>query len=259
MKLRSFFILSVVLGCLSIMVAYNAASSFDGTNPPHAVDIAGKTIPESSATQPDKPIILSKDSKDPKWGELKPEKVFNHAKHNSDVKHSADGKTVTACVECHHTEQPSAPPGKPYLKLFNKERTATLTPEQLETSKVPVKSCRACHFQAETPPSGGFPPETPKALVNQLLALQILLSGDLTLTNKNAYHARCLKCHDAASGRDPTVNAPLGCNDCHINKLATPAIPSPASSTTPVVAPTTSPITSPTTSPTTTPSTSPTP
>jgi len=68
--------------------------------------LPAKAIPESSATQPDKPFILSKDSNDPKWGELKPEAAFDHSKHNTDVKHTLDGKTATACVYCHHTEQP---------------------------------------------------------------------------------------------------------------------------------------------------------
>src|SRR6266481_5234567 len=142
MNLKSLVMIVVVLGCLSVAVAYNRSLSFDGTKPPHAVDVDGKEIPESSATQPDKLIILSKDSADPKWGELKPEAAFDHLKHH-DATHNLDGKTVTACVECHHTEQPTTPSGKSYLKTFNPNRKEVLTVEQLETSKEPVKSCRA--------------------------------------------------------------------------------------------------------------------
>jgi len=146
MRLRSFIALAVTLVCLAMAVVYNPSLSnaliksdapFDGTNPPHAVDTAGKAIPESSATQPDKPIILGKDSNDPKWGELKPEAAFDHTKHNTDVKHTLDGKTLTACVYCHHTEQPSASGGETYLKRF--DRKEVLTAAQLETSKEPVK------------------------------------------------------------------------------------------------------------------------
>src|SRR5258708_16558516 len=85
MKLRSLIILAALLTCLGMSVVYNAASSLDGINPPHAVDASGKSIPESSATQPDKPFILSKDTNDPKWGELKPEPAFDHSKHNTDL------------------------------------------------------------------------------------------------------------------------------------------------------------------------------
>lgn len=222
MKTRLLVSLVVTLTWLAVTVVYNAAPSpspsamlakseapLDGTNPPHAVDIAGKVIPESSATQPDKPIILSKDSNDPKWGELKPEAAFDHTKHH-DVTHNLDGKTTTTCVECHHTEQPSAPSGKPYLKRF--ERKAVLTAEQLETSKEPVKSCRVCHFQEATAATAEFPPKS----IKYPREMGIPPSGKLT--NDNAYHIRCMSCHDTAMKRDPKLKAPQACADCHIKK-----------------------------------------
>jgi len=215
MKLKLPVTLLLTLGCLVVAVAYTTAS-FDGTNPPHAVDTDGKAIPESSATQPAKPIILSKDIHDDKYGELKPEAAFDHSKHNTDVMHTINGKTLTACVECHHTEQPSAPGGKAYLKTFNPKRTAVLTTEQLETSKEPVKSCRACHFQKSTPATDEYPPKSvryPREIARQIGMLE---SGGLT--NDNAYHIRCISCHDAATKRDPKLKAPLGCPDCHIKK-----------------------------------------
>jgi len=214
MKTRSLVILVVALGCLSLTVAYNTASSFDGQNPPHAVDTAGKTIPESSATQPDKPIILSKDSHDPKWGELKPDKTFDHTKHNTDVKHTLDGTTPTACVYCHHTEQPVPVAGKPYLK--KSERSEVLTAAQLETSKQPVNSCRHCHYQEATAPTGEYPPKGVK------YPREMGLAPSGTLTNDNAYHVKCISCHDAAVKRDPQLKPPQACGDCHVNKSATP-------------------------------------
>ena len=222
MKSKVVLILLGTFICLTVLTFYAATSSslsavlaknettLDGTNPPHAVDTDGKIIPESSATQPDKPIILSKDSKDPKWVELKPEAAFNHTKHNTSATNTLDGKTLTNCVECHHTEQPSAPADKPYLKRF--ERKAVLTAEQLETSKEPVKSCRTCHFQEATEATAEYPPKSVK------YPKEMGRPPSGTLTNDNAYHTRCLTCHDAAMKRDPKLKAPQGCADCHVKK-----------------------------------------
>ena len=222
MKTKLLVILVVMLTCVAATVSYNAAPSpskstvlgkggapLDGTNPPHAVDIAGKVIPESSATQPDKPIILSKDSKDPKWGELKPEASFDHTKHH-DVTHTLDGKTSTAFVHCHHTEQPMPVAGKPYLK--KSERSEVLTAAQLETSKQAVNSCRHCHFQEATAPTAEFPPKS----VRYPREMGLPPSGKLT--NDNAYHLRCMSCHDTAMKRDPKLKAPQACGDCHVKK-----------------------------------------
>jgi len=210
MKLRLPLMLAVTLLCLGMAAVYNAASSFDGTNPPHAVDTSGKAIPESSATQPDKPFILSKDSNDPKWGEMKPEMTFDHSKHNTDVKHTLDGKTPNECVYCHHTEQPMPAAGKPYLK--KSERSEVLTTAQLESSKQPVNSCRKCHFQEASEETSEFPPKGvtyPKEMAKPP-------SGKLT--NDNAYHIKCISCHEAAMKRDPTLKAPQACADCHVKK-----------------------------------------
>ncbi len=221
MKTRVLVILAVTLTCLAVTVAYNAAPSastvlakgkppLDGTNPPHAVDIAGKVIPECSATQPDKPIILSKDSKDPKWGELKPEAAFDHTKHNTDVTHTLDGKTLTACVYCHHTEQPMPAAGKPYLK--KSERNEVLTATQLDTSKEAVNSCRVCHFQEASAPTDEFPPKSVK------YPKEMGLPPSGKLTSDNAYHLKCMTCHDTAMKRDPKLKAPQACGDCHVKK-----------------------------------------
>lgn len=219
MRLKLFAILVILLGYLTVTFGAAAAASLcssswlsicsepDGTDPPHAVDISGKVIPESSAIQPDKPIILAKDSQDGTRGALKPEAAFDHAKHSTDILHSLDGKTVTACVECHHTAQPSAPKGQEYLKKFN--RKEVLTAKQLETSKEPVQSCRACHFQQSTEETDEYPPEGvsyPKKMGKRPTG---------KLTNDVAYHINCNSCHDAVMKRDAQRKAPTGCNDCH--------------------------------------------
>ena len=220
MKTRAFVALLVTLTFLAMTVTYNAepspypsamlagsAAPLDGTDPPHAVDIAGKVIPASSATQPDKPIILSKDSHDPKWGELKPEAVFDHTKHH-DLTHTLDGETATACIYCHHTEQPMPVAGKPYLK--KSERNEVLTAAQLESSKQAVNSCRVCHFQEATAATAEFPPKSIK------YPREMGLPPSGKLTNDNAYHIRCLGCHDVAMKRDPKLKSPQACGDCHV-------------------------------------------
>lgn len=218
MKTRALVAL-VTLTFLAVTITYNAepapypsaklagsAAPLDGTDPPHAVDIDGKVIPASSATQPDKPIILSKDSHDPKWGELKSEAVFDHTKHH-DLTHTLDGKTATACVYCHHTEQPMPVAGKPYLK--KSERNEVLTAAQLETSKQPVNSCRVCHFQEATAATADYPPKSIK------YPREMGLPPSGKLTNDNAYHTRCIGCHDVAIKRDPKLKSPQACGDCH--------------------------------------------
>jgi hypothetical protein len=230
MKSKSPAILVLMFGCLAVAAVYSARASVDGITPPHAVDTDGKAIPESSATQPDKPIILSKDINDPKWGELRqPKALFDHTKHNTDVMHTFDGKTLTNCVYCHHTEQPSASGGETYLKTF--KRTAVLTAEQLKTSNEPVKSCRACHFQKSTPATDEYPPKS----VSYPRALWKVLGRDSgALTNDIAYHLRCRDaCHTPAKNRDPNLTSPIGCGDCHIDKTAKSvgtATPTPSSS-----------------------------
>src|SRR5712664_3274938 len=236
MKWKLPVVLVLMLGCFAVAVVYSTTASLDGVNPPHAVDTDGKTVPESSATQPDKPIILSKDIRDDKYGELKPEAAFDHTKHNTDVMHTLDGKTLTGCVYCHHTEQPMPVAGQPYLK--KSERSDVLTSAQLETSKQAVNSCRKCHFQKSTPATDEFPPKSvryPRELAKQIGMME---SGELT--NDNAYHNRCITCHDLATKRDSTLKAPTGCPECHIKKSA-----STATTTTPM--PSISPTTTPTT------------
>jgi hypothetical protein len=188
--------------------ANNSAVKLDGVDPPHAVDISGKVIPESSTRQPDKSIILAKDSGDEKWGELKPEAAFDHTKHNTDVMHSIDGVTVSACVECHHTDQPSARKAEEYLKRF--ERKEVLTAAQLETSKQPVKSCRACHFSVSSEETDEFPPKGVK------YPKKTGRPPSGKLTNDVAYHINCLFCHDAAKKRDPKLKPLQECAECHI-------------------------------------------
>ena len=184
------------------------AAIMDGTNPPHAVDIDGNVIPNESTTQPSKPIILAKDSES-KDGELKKEAAFDHAKHSTDPQYSVDGKTVAACADCHHTDQPKAPAGQEYLKKF--ERKEMLTAAELEKSKQPVKSCRTCHFQASAEPTDEYPPDS----ISYAKEAGKVATKD-KIINEEAYHLNCNTCHEAARKRAP--KSPKACADCHVQK-----------------------------------------
>jgi hypothetical protein len=223
MKLKLFVLLLVVLGYFGVMACNSAPPTTalvnsspaapavpDGVDPPHAVDTGGKAIPNESATQPDKPIILAKDSDDPKSGELKPGAAFDHVKHSTLPAYSLDGKTIAACIDCHHTDQPSAPKGMEFLAKF--ERKDALTAKQLESSKEPVKSCRSCHFQASAEETDDYPPKS----VTYPKEMNRPPSGKLT--NEIAYHLNCNTCHDAAKKRDAKIKAPVTCDDCHVKK-----------------------------------------
>lgn len=183
-------------------------AALDGTNPPHAVDIDGKPIPNESIVQPTKPIILAKDS-EAKDGELKREAAFDHVKHSTDPKYSVDGKAVVGCADCHHTDQPKAPAGQEYLKKF--ERKEVLTTAELEKSKQPVKSCRECHFQASAEETDEYPPDS----ITYAKEAGKTATKD-KITNEEAYHLNCNTCHDAARKRAP--KSPQACADCHVQK-----------------------------------------
>jgi hypothetical protein len=199
----------------SLSSSSSAAVAPDGTNPPHAVDTDGKPIPEESATQPAKPIILAKDAEG-KDGELKKEAAFDHAKHSTDAKYSVDGKTVIGCTECHHTDQPKAPAGQDYLKKL--ERKEVLTAAELEKSKQAVKSCRACHFQASAEATDDYPPDS----ITYAKESGKAATKD-KIVNEEAYHLNCNTCHDQAmknKSRPTPAKAPAACADCHTQKKA---------------------------------------
>src|SRR3982750_1772747 len=82
------------------------------------------TAAEESKVQP-KQVTLAKDSQSDKYGEV----AFNH-ETPSTKNYSPDGKSVIACTECHHTDQPASAL-KPPLKTS--ERNAVLTSALLAT------------------------------------------------------------------------------------------------------------------------------
>ncbi len=157
---------------------------------------AAQDVPKESKVQP-KEVVLGKDSQSDKHGEV----PFNHENH-AIKSYSVDGKSVLACVECHHTDQPTAGL-KPPLKTGERDVLLTAAVLAAADSK-PVKSCRACHLQAGDD-SAPMPTIT-----------EADKPAPTKLTNENAYHRNCNLCHDKAIAARPDLKAKKvpGSNDC---------------------------------------------
>jgi hypothetical protein len=156
---------------------------------------ASQEIPRESKVQP-KEVTLAKDSQSDKYGEA----AFNHENH-SVKSYSIDGKSVIACEECHHTDQPKAALKPP---LVTSERDVVLTTAALVPAEAkPVKACRFCHLQVD---DDSAPMPT------------ITYAGKTTptkLTNEFAYHTNCNVCHDKAIAARPALKGKIpGSNDC---------------------------------------------
>src|SRR5438270_12207359 len=80
-------------------------------------------IPKESKEQPKK-VKLDTDSLDDKWGEI----AFDHETHSL-KNYNPDGDGVTACVRCHHTDQPKENLKPPYV---TSERNVVLTANVLK-------------------------------------------------------------------------------------------------------------------------------
>lgn len=186
--MRKLLILIVLLACVgAIVVARDDAASLR------------QEIPRESKVQP-KEVVLGKDSQSDKYGEA----PFNHENHST-RNYSIDGKSVIACVECHHTDQP---PANLKLPLKTSERPAVLTTALLAApDSKPVKSCRACHLQA-----GDDSAEMPAVTYEGKPAAT-------KLTNEVAYHLNCNVCHDKSIAARPALKgkipASADCLVCH--------------------------------------------
>lgn len=123
-------------------------------------------------------FILGQDSRAEREGEV----PFNHDTHAFE-KYSPDGRSVIACVVCHHTDQPKAALMAP-LKTSQREEPLTLAVYQKSSQK--VSHCRDCHFQ--DPNDEGK--KSPTATYDD--------GKTKTLDNKLAFHINCNDCHDEA-------------------------------------------------------------
>ena len=182
MKIK--IVLIAVLGCMALVIA--------GSNSRLS---SAQTPEKESKTQP-KEVVLDKDSQSDKYGEV----AFNHENHST-KSYSPDGKSVTACIHCHHTDQPAADLKAP---LKTSERPVVLTTALLQAAdSKPVKMCRACHLQAGDD-SAPLPtiqyPDKP---------------APTKLTNEVSYHNNCNICHDKAIAARPALKGKIpGSNDC---------------------------------------------
>jgi Zn ribbon nucleic-acid-binding protein len=166
-------------------------------NAPAAGNASGKKIPRS--------FTLGTDSLDSEKGEV----AFDHDSH-AFQKYSADGQSVMACVECHHTDQPKSALKPP---LSTSERDQTLTLAYWQTANIKVTHCRDCHFQSGNVPEGK---QQPKATYTEGSK-----STTKTLDNQLAFHINCNTCHDAAAKLRPELTKKPGfavskdCMRCH--------------------------------------------
>ena len=137
------------------------------------------------------------------------EVAFNHDNH-AFLKYSADGNSVMACTECHHTDQP-----KSALKLpdITSERDVALTLDVFKTSTQKVSECRACHFQDGNVPEGKTMPSATYTDAGKTTTKD--------MNNQLAFHINCNNCHDAAFKLRPELKKKPGfattkdCTICH--------------------------------------------
>ena len=185
--------LIIVLSAIAFVVVGSAARSYASFT---------QQIPKESKDQPKK-AKLDIDSLDDKWGEV----AFDHETH-SIKSYNPDGKTVTSCVFCHHTDEPKESLKPPRV---TSERNVALTADLLkDAAAAPVKGCRTCHLQAGD--------ESAKLPV-------VTRDGkQMKMDNENAYHINCFECHDAAIKAKPELaqkisgSDPKGCAKCHVAK-----------------------------------------
>ena len=156
--------------------------------------------------KPPETIVLAKESK---LGQV----TFHHLDHIAKNR-SIDGTKPIACVECHHTAQPSAEAAKvpPHKMVWPADRTTTLTAELLEKDPTApaVTNCTDCHARADTKPK--LLPEIPKLTFEGS-------SEETILTNQQAMHRTCGACHDAVVKARPELAPPpptsKKCVACH--------------------------------------------
>ena len=188
------FVVSVATFCLILFGFIITASN--------SVASVTQQVAKESKEQPKK-VTLDADSLDDKWGEV----AFDHEAHSL-KNYDPDGKSITSCVECHHTDQP-----KENLKapLVTSERGVVLTAAVLkDAAATPVKTCRACHLQAGDD--------------SKPLPVITKDGKQVKMDNENAYHINCFGCHDAAIKAKPELatkisgSDPKGCVKCHVAK-----------------------------------------
>jgi hypothetical protein len=166
---------------------------------------ASAATPDPNGKKIPKEFTLGTDSLDSEKGEV----PFDHDTH-AFQKYAADGQSVMACTECHHTDQPKSALKPP---LLTSERDQTLTFAFWQSSNIKVTHCRDCHFQAGNVPAGKVMPTATYTEGGK--------SVTKTLDNQLAYHLNCNTCHDSAAKLRPELLKKPGfavgkdCMRCH--------------------------------------------
>ena len=154
-----------------------------------------------AASEIEKKFQLAMDSQD-EHGEAD----FDHDSH-AYKNYSPDGKSVMACTECHHTNQPKSAL-KPPDKTSTSDTALTLAAFQAGQK---VQNCRTCHFQDGNVPDGKEMPQATYTVDGN--------SVTKDLNNQLAYHINCNTCHDAALAARPELKSKpgfAGSKDCMI-------------------------------------------
>ncbi|HZT59529.1 MAG TPA: cytochrome c3 family protein [Pyrinomonadaceae bacterium] len=160
--------------------------------------------PQAAAPKAPDKIQLATDSK---LGAV----TFDHTAHTTKNRNIA-GTGPIECVECHHTAQPASEVQKraPLKTAYPADRTTTLTAELVEKTPEAVGpvACRDCHARAG---------EKPKTLDEIPQIKHESSTAIITLTNQQAFHRECARCHDEVLKSRPDAKAPasLKCAGCH--------------------------------------------
>ena len=196
--------LFVFAGALILSSCQNSAqSSSSSPTSAKAAAPAPTDAPASGGKQIQKKFQLSMDSQD-EHGEAD----FDHDSH-AYKNYSPDGKSVMACTECHHTNQPKSAL-KPPDKTSTSDAPLTLAAYQAGQQ---VQNCRTCHFQDGNVPEGKEMPQATYTIDGN--------SVTKDLNNQLAYHINCNTCHDAALAARPELKSKPGfagskdCMVCH--------------------------------------------
>jgi cytochrome c553 len=189
--MKRFILLLAILCGLAPLITSKTAP------PPPAVPQA------APAKQPTKVTLAA----EAKFGPV----TFNHEEHAAGKRNIA-GTGPIECVECHHTAQPAAEVQKrvPLKTAYPADRTTTLTSELVEKNPetAGVAVCRDCHARAG---------EKPKLLDAIPQIKHEASTAEITLTNQQAFHRECARCHDEVLKSRPDAKAPatLKCAGCH--------------------------------------------
>ncbi len=183
---------------ITILAAFIFAIFLVASTPTITADVSAQ-----EGKKPPEVITLGADAK---LGAIK----FNHLDHITKNR-GADGTSQLACVDCHHTAQPTAEAVKhpPHKTAWPADRTTTLTAELLEKDGNALgAACRDCHAKTDAKPK----------LLPAIPQVKFEGSAEPTImTNQQAFHRSCGSCHDDVAKKKPDTTAPTSkkCMVCH--------------------------------------------